>query len=97
VKELVIVGSGPALSIPNPIQAEVGGYAIQQARGMANLEVFATIEQLDEYFLAHFERLILILQQLAAAPNHHRTVPPEQILYIHRDRVDSIHLDTTEW
>jgi hypothetical protein len=50
---------------------------------------------MNEDFLTHFQRLILILQKLAATSDDQGTVPPEQILYIHRDRVDSTYMDTT--
>src|SRR5688572_18857281 len=57
----------------NAIQADVGGNPIEEARRIPRVQPLPLLDQPDEDILRRVERFILVAQQLAAAPQHHRS------------------------
>src|SRR6185295_14909962 len=66
--------AGSPAPIPNAIQADVRSDPVQQARGIARIELPAPLDDADEHVLTSVECVFFSSKQLAAPSQHHRTV-----------------------
>lgn len=74
----------PTPAVPDPVEAEVGRDAVEEARGVAGVETLAPLEEAHENVLARVHGFVLVAQEVKAAPEDHRPVSLAEALHIQR-------------
>jgi hypothetical protein len=65
---------GPAAAVANAVQTDVRRHPEQQARRIPRAEPRTMLDHKQEHILARVERLVVVAEQTAAAPQHYRPV-----------------------
>jgi hypothetical protein len=91
VKQLVLYSQGLQPTVPDPVQTEICGDPIQHAGRVSDvLHTPLALKKAYKHVLSYIQSILLVLQQVSAAPNDHRAIAIVEILYVHR----SVGLDT---